>query len=184
MRLKIFFALVVFALTVGMSFQTLAGPYQPTTGEDEVLPWPWGTECPFPWGMIEGEWRVTGLDRETAPEAPDHFEFKVTYVAWDGTHHFEISRYSEDGRLLAFGRGVSPYSHKIIRAAMIEVSDDGTSGRKYWAIVRAYQTDQESSCGKELTTVITLRPINMQEQTEDIHFVIEKMEANDSRQQR
>jgi len=138
----------------------------------DVWPWPWGTECPFPWENIEGAWQVKDSVYLT------YFVFKVIYEdEKDGSRHYEIFRYNRDRELIAFGRGIAPKGKRIIRAAMHTVGLN-TAG-SYWAIVRAYVKQNENSCSMDsIVTAITIRPIKGSPEM-DVHYRVEKVKWDD-----
>lgn len=152
--------------------------------EDQVLPWPWDTACPFPWAEIEGAWEVEAPRTEVLPLPPrDEFQFKITYAAPDGTRYFNISRYNPSGVKIAEGSGQAPDYMKIIRAAMLEIDEDGHKGREgYWVFIRAYQENSVKDCFSDLTTVLTIRPWTMVRE-EDTHFILSKVEEDSSAQE-
>ncbi|MCB0411139.1 MAG: hypothetical protein KDD22_01350 [Bdellovibrionales bacterium] len=140
---------------------------------DDVLPWPWGTECPFPWANFSGEWRVSQVDG--LGMLADSFEFNVLGTSGEGdrNYYFEIKRWNREGELVARGRGFALEKTRIIRAALISQEADGSSN-SYWAIVRGYQSKKSSYCRNDITMVLTLRPIEGSDQ-KDSHYVIEKV---------
>ena len=157
-------------LAFGMSAMASAGPGD--FAQDDPLPWPWGTECPFPWTTIDGYWEVA--DEEVVF---DYFEFETTSVRESGTRVFQIRHYNRTGEMIAEGRGVSQKGQRIVRAALT------TRGQKkpierYWAIVRTYVENETFSCeDRRLVTVLTLRPIG-KPSSKDVHYLIEKVDAD------
>lgn len=136
----------------------------------DVLPWPWGSECPFPWSKIDGDWSTRGTIHE-------QFSFVYKGETKNGSRILDVSRFDEDGRLIGEGEGVSPKGERIVRAAMVGVGP--SKGKSYWALVRTYRENQagSKSCTKnKLVTVITLRPVGST-QTEDVHIIIDKEET-------
>jgi hypothetical protein len=175
-------------MILGLGLSPLLYSNVARAGDDEVLPWPWDTECPFPWETIDGNWVVmSASDREGVQQSvginQDRFEIHIEYTSYDGTRYFQIRRYDQYGRLRATGRGYSPKAAKIIRAAMFALDDQGRSnpGETCWAIVRAYQSDVNLDCDDDLTTVITVRPISQNAATtSDVHYVVSKTSTQGS----
>lgn len=141
-------------------------------GDDDIPPFPWGTECPFPWSDVDGFWLSEGNSIE------DIWEFRQTTTLENGTHLFEIYRYNEAGDVLAFGRGVAASSERIIRAAMVKMNSKRT--QRYYAIMRTYVEDMSKySCVMEnMVTVLTLRPFNAPSGKKDAHYIIRKAPRN------
>jgi hypothetical protein len=133
----------------------------------DLLPWPWGSECPFPWTRIEGDWVVRSGERH------DRFTFSVKGTWDNGTRVLEVLRYDSRGRLIGTGEGVAPRGERIVRAAM---SGQGSEkGKTYWALVRSYVEKRKMSCAKgKLVTVITLRPTDGA--SPDVHLIVERDE--------
>lgn len=149
---------------------------QSVRAEDQVLPWPWETACPFPWFEIEGAWTI---DSPLSPEPPeDEFEIRITYVAPDGVRYFNINRYNRDGIKIAQGSGQAADYVKVIRAAMLEYDEDGNNlNRGYWVFLRAHQESELKDCSSDLTTVMTIRPFSSV-RSEDVHLVLSKVDGN------
>ncbi|MGE0762832.1 MAG: hypothetical protein AB7N80_06110 [Bdellovibrionales bacterium] len=137
----------------------------------DLLPWPWGSECPFPWTKIEGEW--TSRQKNN----PDRFTFEVKGTWDNGTRVLEIRRYNEKDELIGLGEGTSQRREKIVRASMAGVGP--AEGESYWAIIRTYvEEEQKRSCSKNRqVTVITLRDANGSEEN-DVHLIIDKDDAS------
>jgi len=133
---------------------------------DDIIPWPWGTECPFPWSNIEGDWSVKTDGNLLKHKF--HFDIKGTWE--NGTRILNVIWYDASGTLMAKGEGLSSRGERIVRAAIGGATGDGNS---YWAIVRAYHPKGKKSCSRtKLVTVITLR--SFYEQEPDIHLELEK----------
>lgn len=136
---------------------------------DDLMPWPWGSECPFPWSNIEGVWVSIGN------ENPTRFTFEVKGL-WDSsTRLLEIRRYNSDDELVGIGEGTSQRREKIVRAAMIGIGL--SEGESYWAIIRTYNEEQSRSCARsKQITVVTLRDADGSN-SHDVHMVIEKEQS-------
>lgn len=134
----------------------------------DLLPWPWGSECPFPWTKIEGTWTVRKDDSQ------EKFTFEVTGTWENGTNVLEVRRYDGKGRLIGVGEGISPKGERVVRAVMTGFGPH--AGKSYWAIVRTYSekiSNRKNSCARgKLVTVITLRPTDGS--SEDVHLIVDK----------
>lgn len=156
------------AAVLALLLATSAFAYAPTSDPDDPLPWPWGTECPFPWHNIEGIWMLEGK------QAADQFQFRVISVWDNGTHVFEINRYDKNGQLVGKGQGIAPSGQRIVRAIMYSVLADGFVGERYKVIVRAYKESENITCSGELITVLTIRPLTGSGPRE-VHYIINKL---------
>lgn len=169
MSLKLMIAALIMALMGGSS---------PGYSED-ILPWPVGSECPFPWSSIEGDW----FPLEAIEQQKLHFE--VSQKLKDGTKVLDVLHYNSTGNLIGWGRGISPKGEKIVRLRMEYVSADRTG--EYWGIVRAYVPQGEptpASCARSRrVTVFTLRPIDKRSKENEIHLFIEKASSRPNQHQ-
>lgn len=148
-------------------------------GEDDHLPWPWGTECPFPWDNIIGVWKTSKPqvqnDETPLPVTPYFYEFKVNGETSTGSKIVEIIKYNDLGEIVGNGRGYSHPEQKIVRAVILAAP--GVEMANHRVIVRAYRQNSTLSCGSELVTVLTTRSMSGQRST-DIHFVLKKVPSN------
>lgn len=155
-----------------------AHSYAPKTdlpsGGGDHLPWPWGTECPFPWNNIEGVWKAQKPNKRNSTTVEGYYEFNIVSEWENGTHVFEVKKYSEDGGLIGEGRGYAPKDQKIVRA--IVLSPEKMDLPNHRVIVRAYKEVATSACGKNLVTVLTARPMSNSKE-EEIHYVLLKDEG-------
>jgi len=137
----------------------------------DLLPWPWGSECPFPWTQIEGDW-VARKDHS------ERFTFIVKGTWENGTKVLEVRRFDSQERLIGIGEGVAPKGERIVRAAMTGVGPD--EGHTYWALVRTYVeriNRRNRSCAKnKQVTVITLRPA--EGNSPDVHVIVDREDSN------
>ncbi|NQY99380.1 MAG: hypothetical protein HRT45_01765 [Bdellovibrionales bacterium] len=139
----------------------------------DTLPWPWGSECPFPWNSIEGMWEEKEPKTEGFLET--YFQFEIIEVWQSGTHVFRVQQYDGEGNLVAEGKGVSPRGQRIVRAMLLPTDSTGEA-KSYFVIVRAY-TEDRFSCSDKLITVLTMRergaPLD-----DDMHMIIKKSELD------
>lgn len=159
---RIFLAL----LLVG-SFSAMA---KDVCTEGDALPWPWGTECPFPWGGFDGNWEVVNH------EAGETFSFTVLNVDRFGRRTFGIRRYNSTGDLVGEGKGVASKRRKIIRAFISSIQE--SKKKNYWALVRAYSEQERFDCNPDhIAVVLTLRTTRPKTCEKDQHFIIRKTVA-------
>ncbi len=137
----------------------------------DLLPWPWGSECPFPWTTIEGEWVVRSKDA-----SQERFLFEVTQTWDNGTKVLEVSRFDQTGSLIGVGKATAPRGERVIRAVMTGVGPNN-KGIPYWILVRTYVERLEKrkkSCTRgKLVTVITIRSRDGQE----VHLIVDKEDS-------
>lgn len=133
---------------------------------DDLLPWPWGSECPFPWSRIEGEWTTRGS------LTPERFSFTNKGELENGSRVLDVKRFDFEGELIGVGEGISPRGERIVRAGMVGVGPD--KGKTYWALVRTYRELEKKSCSRtKQVTVITLRSASHDGEKET-HFIVDK----------
>ena len=166
MMTKLIHGLLVIAIILSVRVATAT----PAPEKDDLIPWPWGTECPFPWEKIEGQWFTRHKDH------PERFTFEVKKTDEYGSRILEIRRYNEDEKLIGLGEAVSAKYEKIVYAQMVSVGTD--EERRYLAIIRTYVEAQKRSCarGKQVT-VITLRDSDGSE-NHDTHVIIDKGQSS------
>jgi hypothetical protein len=176
MKTQLFFAIVI--SLGGMVFSpspTLANSKY-IAGDDDHLPWPWGTECPFPWTDIQGVWRAYAPNMEDGRAndtvAYGYYEFKVTSEWTNGTKVIEIVKYSAGGKVEGKGQGYSHPEQRIVRAIIL--GEAGSRLDNHRVIVRAYHRDTTLTCGGELVTVLTTRPVS-DDEGNDRHYVLKKV---------
>lgn len=163
----------------GQAFSHINPDYD-TFGDDDVLPWPWGTECPFPWGHIEGIWKASkpatsgeaGKNKGPGIFLQSYYEFKVTSMSTYDSKLVEITKYDENGQVIGTGRGYSHPDQRIVRAVI--VAAPGVNMANHRVIVRAYKQNTTLSCGSELVTVLTTRSMT-NKTSSDRHYVLKKV---------
>jgi hypothetical protein len=139
----------------------------------DTLPWPWGSECPFPWNSIEGMWEEKEPKTEGFLET--YFEFEIIEVWESGTHVFRVNQFDGEGNIVATGKGVSPSGQRIVRAMLLPTADS-EDRKSYFVVVRAY-TEDRFTCSDKLVTVLTMRergaPLD-----DDLHMIIKKYQQD------
>lgn len=114
---------------------------QPITGE-ELVPWPWGSECPFPWNTADGNWRVKGV---TGSKYDRHnLLFQTAEDLNIGVKILNIYHYDQSGGLIGRGTGYSDAANKIIKASMMKA----TTGDNYQIYVRSYANGRARTCAR------------------------------------
>ncbi len=154
-----------------VSFLIVVLSVVPATGKtskvDDLLPWPWGTECPFPWTRIEGEW--VGKSQKIT----ERFTLIIKDELESGAKILEVKRYDDLDNLIGQGEGVAPKGQRIVRAAMLGVGN--YDGESYWALIRTYSEAPKKACTKnKQVMVITLRPTYEKSEQQDVHIVVDR----------
>ncbi|MCB0420283.1 MAG: hypothetical protein KDD61_04770 [Bdellovibrionales bacterium] len=141
--------------------------------DDDIWPWPWGSECPFPWNDIEGLWRIK--NKQNA----GYFRFELTKTDHSEGFLVRIDHIDMDGNVTASGSGFASYSQKIVRAALHSTVAEGK--KSYWVIVRAYEMDKNVGCSGSVQTVVTLRPV-YSDKSWELNYEIEQVLLDLSKQ--
>lgn len=166
--MKKFLSFCAFTLLV---FSSLGVSAQDTKGDD-LFPWPWGTECPFPWQEISGSYQVQSKDRGIYSW---HFlSFEVNDSKREDLKFLKITQYDHRGIIQAEGRGYSKKDQRVVRGVLTPV--DGSSD--YAVIVRSYVKDTKKLCrGDNLVTAATFCPLRGRKCLEDSNYVLEKIKS-------
>ncbi len=139
---------------------------------DDPLPWPWGSECPFPWAELDGLWEIND------PEVGGYFYFVLENQSeWEERPLLRLWKYSLDGRLVAFGQGHVHWREKSVQLTLAPAAGSVIS---YQIILRSYPDhrlkDGASSCfgpGGQVM-LFTLRKF-YKERVVDLHYHLKKV---------
>lgn len=136
----------------------------------DLVPWPWGTECPFPWNQVDGSWEVKG--RFGARYDRHRLEFESAEDVAAGVKLLYINHYNQRNKLVGQGVGYSNKENKIIKAVMTDVTGV-TSG--YQIIVRSYAEVKGQSCRNgKLSVAVTFCPRRSKRCQDDQHYLLVK----------
>ncbi len=129
--------------------------------EGEV-PWPWGSELPFPWESIAGTWSAENEKFYT------WFSFEV-YPSQNGANPLIRVRQVDPLTRTEVASGIGFEDNKIVKAYMV-----GKDSR-YFISVRAYRTDTDH--GPALTNSVTVLSISSAGTSGDFmyHLVLSKL---------
>lgn len=151
-------------------FPKLPPPGGNPVGEPGV-PFPMNITLPFPWGNIEGLWKVA-IDKVDVV-----FSFKLQ-TDHDGHEYLEVLQInSANGTILAEGVGISIESDKLVRAAMKSI---GTNSN-YMLFIGSYKITQGAQAtgrtaqSKPAVTVLTVRPFTDLMGSNDIQVIVSKI---------
>ena len=148
-----------------------------TTGDD-LFPWPWGTECPFPWSKIEGLYQVKA--GKNSSYKGHVIELTVSSEEGDGSRELEIVQYDSSGDLHAEGVGYADEDGLIVKGYMDRERDE----KGYKVFVRTYisnttkqVTNRVKNCrDRKTVTAITFCPLRGKKCMETENYVLEKLE--------
>ncbi len=139
---------------------------------DDLFPWPWGTECPFPWQNISGTYVVRSAGQLTAPYARHYLDFKVRKNTDEGLEFLTIRQFNRNGALVADGRVYSSREQRIVKGILRPVNGDA----EYVVIVRTYMRENNTSCEpKDLVTAVTFCPLRGHRCLENASYTLERL---------
>ena len=129
------------------------------------VPFPLSITLPFPWGAIEGIWKVVSDENETL------FSFSVQTDV-DGRQYLQVLQISRTGVVLAEGVGVGVEKDKLVRAAMTSKVDKVN----YMLFIGSYRnTGEHASVLMKSLTVLTVRPFTSLMGADDVQLMVEKV---------
>ncbi len=162
--------LMLFAVML-LSLPSFASSQYDTKGDD-LFPWPWGSECPFPWKEINGRYRVQA--KGSGIYSRHYLVFEVSEGFSEGIKFIKIWQFDSEGALYAEGRGYSKNDQRVVRGLLAEVE----TGKEYSVIVRSYERDSKNTClNGDLVTAVTFCPLRGKKCLEDSNYVLEKMKS-------
>jgi hypothetical protein len=136
--------------------------------KDDLFPWPWGTECPFPWQEIEGSYLVHGP--KGGPYNRHVVSFEVIEQQQSGKKHLLVKQFDRRGYMVASGKAYSQKDQRIVRGIL----KSEETGRNYVVMVRTYAKGDNKSCrSADLATAITFCPLRGKKCMEDSNYVLE-----------
>ena len=154
---------LVFIVSVGVS----AGS---PCDKGDNFPWPWGSECPFPWQEIEGAYEVA--------DGPKDGRYLGHFVVFDeiqedrqGLKFMRVTQYDSRGFMVGEGTGFSQKDKRVVRGILTPVQE----GPRYTVLVRSYAKRQGASCRRpeDLVTAITFCPLFGRRCMLDSNYVLE-----------
>lgn len=114
--------------------------------EDEI-PFPIGSEVPFPWDVFEGDWDTRGDDGTI-------YRFKILYITDSGTKRVWVTKMSADGgRVLAKGSASVRRNRRVLHAKL--KSNEGSLKIR----MAAYMDKRGGGCS-EREIVLTVNEYN------------------------
>jgi hypothetical protein len=137
---------------------------------DDLFPWPWGSECVFPWANIEGSYVVKAV----SPGLFDghYIVLEVTGKNESLQNSLIITQFDSWGRLYARGRGFNQKNARLVDGALTPINH----GPKYVVIIRSYPEVVSTSCTKRnQITAISFCPSLEPKCMETSNYILEKL---------
>lgn len=104
---SILLAAILFCSVLSFSGHSVAAPTQDEdeqimpSNDDRWVPWPWSLAQPFPWGDIQGLWKVEHGDFTS------YFSLKIVRLKSTGVRQLQVKQYDGDTcRMIASGVGI------------------------------------------------------------------------------
>jgi hypothetical protein len=151
------------------------GKHNPLGGPE--VPFPLSITLPFPWGNIEGMWKVVADNVEIL------FSFNVQ-TDLNGHQYLRVLQIdSASGKIIAEGVGIGVETDKLVRAAMTSK----TAKPNYMLFIGSYKNSDQYVVGGQApktVTVLTVRPFTDLMGDKDIQAIVTKVSYNpfDARQ--
>ncbi len=137
---------------------------------DDLFPWPWGSECPFPWQEIRGQYVVRS--QKPGPYSGHYLTISVSQKDSSDIEFLDIKEFDRNGALYASGQGFAQVNDRIVKGLL--TNED--SGRTFTVMVRTYVKDKHSACtGKNLVTAITFCPLRGKKCQSQPNYLLERM---------
>lgn len=162
--------IITLGLALTFAISALAGGDIDPKGDD-LFPWPWGTECPFPWKEIEGGYYVRSIPSGPYNGHLMYFEVKKNSNA--SIRYLNVTQYNRNGFVFARGKARAEKDQKIVTGVMRTEE----SGREYIIMVRTYENSKTAACrANDMVTAITYCPMRGRKCMNDANYVLEKLE--------
>ena len=144
----------------------IPAPGMPNPKGEPGVPFPMSITLPFPWGNIEGLWKVD------ANGADVMFSFSVQ-TDTNGRQYLHVVQLDDrSGAIVAEGTGVSVENDKLVRAAMTSKIDKSN----YMLFIGSYKNTGAYDLGTvKSVTVLTVRPFSALMGDKDVQVVVEKV---------
>ncbi len=129
------------------------------------VPFPFGTEIPFPWRSMQGIWAT----QNHAMDALFSFQVQLDDSGVKVLRVIHLDRATR--RVVGQGAGFANSEQKVVRAVMRAM--DGTS---YLIFVRVFKDLNKKSAASHNSTVLTFRSLTLPDK-EDQHMLLRKVSA-------
>ncbi len=163
-----------FIITLGLAFvfaiSAFAGGRVNPAGDD-LFPWPWGTECPFPWKEIEGGYYVRAM--QSGPYSGHLMYFEVKKSSNSSVKYLNVTQYNRNGFVFARGKASSEKGEKILKGVMRTEDSD----RDFVIMVRSYEGSKAAACDENhVVTAITFCPMRGRDKCmNNANYVLERL---------
>lgn len=105
------------------------GTVVPTRGDTNPVPWPWGSEAPFPWSFVQGVWLAE------QGEYKSFFSFRVI-KSKQGLRQLEVKQIDPvTCKVVTKGNGLEDL-HNVVRAVM-----NNSDGYSYRLLLRSFDAE-------------------------------------------
>jgi hypothetical protein len=139
---------------------------------DDVFPWPWGSECPFPWAEIEGTYKIRGMGGR-GPYSGHYVSFEAIESKVQNVKLLSIMQYDRRGQLYSKGQVYSSRDQRIVKGILRNIKNND----EYTVIVRSYVKDRTSTCrDSALVTAVTFCPLRGRRCLNDANYTLERLE--------
>jgi hypothetical protein len=162
--------IITLGLAMTFAISAFAGERIDPKGDD-LFPWPWGTECPFPWKEIEGGYYVRAAKTAQYSGHLMYFEVKKSNNA--SMRYLNVTQYNRNGFIYARGKASAEKDQRIVKGVMRTEE----TGREFVVMVRTYENSKTSACrANDMVTAITYCPMRGRKCMDDANYVLEKLE--------
>jgi hypothetical protein len=147
---------------------TIPPPGKPNPKGGPEVPFPLNITLPFPWGNIEGMWKVVSDGLEIL------FSFSVQ-TDTNGHQYLRVLQIdSATGTLVAEGVGIGVENDKLVRAAMTAKATKAN----YMLFIGSYKNTNSYVVGGQALrsiTVVTVRPFSALMGDHDVQVIVSKV---------
>jgi hypothetical protein len=140
-------------------------------GGDDLFPWPWGSECPFPWQEIQGRYVVRA--QKAGGTYNGHFlDITVSDKEDSNLEFLSITEYDRNGVVYASGQGYAQATDRVVKGLLVNEA----SNREFTVMIRTYVREKSSVCsGANLVTAVTFCPLRGKKCQGETNYLLERM---------
>lgn len=148
------------------------GPDKALGGGDDHFPWPWGSECPFPWTEIDGIYQVKATNNKARSFHNHYLSFHADKAGREGLKFLVISHFDRAGNLYASGNGFSQEDKRVVRGVL-----KAKGGREFTVVIRSYVKGKGSRCTtNNMVTAVAFCPLRGKKCMDESNYLLEKVE--------
>ena len=162
---KIISIVAVVGLILSVGLTSYAKDIGPLNGG---IPWPFGTEIPFPWDDIDGIW----MGEQSDGEFVTYFSLRVLDQSHDERvlEVYEVLMLDGGSLIEVVSRGQGIESQRVVRGQMVELHGRG----RYRFSIRAYDDDKAELEEHSIARVLTLSPIDPTD-SRSVDFILHRV---------